>query len=160
MQTGSENERRNTNEGMEADHQGVGGRHGYMSSPGWGGGYLDNYTPPGPLLEARKKIALDPRIEELRQMGLNRHWITLAEQLGFDAFMVVWDTLAEMPTRGTQLVLVPKKSLYLRYQRNRLIQALADAGKKSPEIHQELKQITGHKVSRRHIDRIIAAEHN
>lgn len=136
-----------------------------MPLPPGGGGYQDVCT----VLEfekkppARKKnAAADPRLDELRRMGLPRVWLQVAEAIGVDAFLATWRILdADPATWHNETILRvrlrPYRS-YLRYQRNRYIEALTAQGLKPDEIRQRLRKQLGEDVSHRHITRLAKAD--
>lgn len=128
-------------------------------TPAGGGGYQDkcsilNFGHPQ---KTAKKI--DPRIEELRQMGLQAVWIDIAEDIGIDAFMRVWMILdADTTNIGDDgRIFVPIRSFktYQRFQRNRYIEALDAIGKTPKEIKEILTSELCEVISLRHILRLI-----
>ncbi|OHC66530.1 MAG: hypothetical protein A2040_10725 [Rhodocyclales bacterium GWA2_65_19] len=141
---------------------GVGARQTPQAKPPRGGGYqdvctvLDFQNPPS----GAKKNAPpdDPRLEELRRMGLSRVWLRVAESIGIDAFLATWRILDADPSTWhnesiLRVRLRPYRS-YLRYQRNRYIEALTAQGLKPPEIKRRLQRQLGETVSHRHITRL------
>lgn len=110
--------------------------------------------------EAEKNAAHDPRLDELRAMGLQRAWVAAAEAVGVDAVLAVWRILDADPSSsydGTTLR-VPLRAwrTYLRYQRNRYIDSLRDLGLRPHEIQRRLQQQLGERVSISHIKRLAA----
>ena len=90
MSSGSE--KRSSDRGMQpegdrgqagAGPRGVGGRLGEGAGRAPGGGYPDICTGDGSGVG-------DPRLDELRAIGLADHWIRVAEAIGVDAFVLVW----------------------------------------------------------------------
>lgn len=136
---------------------GVGGRQGdSVLSPG-GGGYLDicpvlNFRPMG---EQKKR---DPRMEELKKMGLQQVWIKVAEEIGVDAFLRTWRILDGDPgsynDRGRLEIPLRSYSSYLKFQRNRYIETLTQTGCTAPEIRERLNKQLCEQISLRHISRI------
>ena len=106
---------------------GVGARQAGDRAPGRGGGYLENCGP------QNFQPADDPRMDELRRIGLPRAWLIVAETVGVDAWLEVWrrlsaaefNTWVRRDTGGTRMPMLRSYDAYLRYQRNRYIQALA-----------------------------------
>jgi hypothetical protein len=103
----------------------------------------------------------DPRLDELRQMGLQRVWLDVAEEIGVDEFLKVWRLidsseagLARKGEDGRIMIPIRCYSSYLRYQRNRYIETLDALGLKPPEIQRKLKEQLCEQVSIRHISRI------
>lgn len=142
---------------------GVGARHAATPLPTGGGGYPETCTvfefsarPP----ESKKNG--DPRLDELARMGLQRVWMDVAEEIGVDAFLAVWRILDADPSARhkegfLQLNLKLYRS-YLRYQRNRYIEALAARGLKPLEIQRSLVRQLCESVSLRHISRIAGGD--
>lgn len=106
----------------------VGARQAGKPDPTGGGEYLEmcgsqNFKSPN----------ADPRFEELRKLGLPRAWLLIAETVGFDAWLEVWRRLSSeefngwvrRDTGGTRMPTLRSYESYLRYQRNRYIEALA-----------------------------------
>lgn len=120
-----------------------------------GGGYLDFCNVSDVAVGAP---ARDPRLAELRRMGLSRTWLTVAASVGFDVFMVVWRALAaDEALDGRNRVVVPRLATYYRYQRNQLIRTLAADGMEPSEIRTMLLHETGESLSISHIRRQIDA---
>lgn len=141
---------------------GVGARQGAPALPPGGGGYQDVCT----VLDFQKKPADskktgpagDPRLDDLRRMGLPRVWLRVAEAIGTDAFLATWRILDADPSAWhnetiLRIRLRPYRS-YLRYQRNRYIEALTAQGLKPDEIQRRLQRQLGETVSHRHITRL------
>lgn len=136
---------------MGAVKAGVGGRQGAETAPTGGGGYPDDCN--------KKKFDLsDSRLNELRAIGLQRSWLSLAALIGVDNFLTVWRVLCqEIDMRGDmQRIYVPRFRTYLRYQRNRTILALSSEGMDSRAIRAELRAATGEDMNEQHINRIIS----
>jgi len=144
-------------------HQGVGGRQQGEGAPGTGGGYQDIYNqsnaPLGALKKSRGGPEIDPRISELREMGLSHRWIEVAEAIGVEAFLRMWsildrDNLRSPSERECIRVWIPQMRRYFRYQRNKLIQSLTCDQVPKIEIQRIIKAELGEHISIRHIDRI------
>lgn len=152
--------------GMVLDRQKpchVGGRQGRGATPAVGGGYLETCTvlkfsarPP----EAKKNR--DPRMDELERMGLPRVWLDVAEEIGIDPFLSMWRILDADPSmrhkEGFLQINLKLYRSYLRYQRNRYIEALAARGYKPIEIQRELSRQLCESVSLRHISRLAGGD--
>lgn len=141
----------------DVDTEGVGGRQGNSPIPSQGGGYPNicnflNFQP----ADDQKKI--DPRLTELKKIGLRQGWIRVAEEIGFDAFLRVWRILDADPesysSRGRLEIPLREYSTYLRFQRNRYIETLSDMGLDATNIRERLKDQLREKMSLRHISRI------
>lgn len=153
---GSDKQKRSCLNGMEAmydDLSGVGARHDGSATAEAGGGYLDICTD----FKLPEKISRDPRIAELSKVGINGKWRGLASQIGFDAFIVVWNHLSMHAEDGDDghRVYVPKFDLFMRYQRNRYILALSNDGHKPSEIQRIIAEELGESVHVMHICRLI-----
>lgn len=151
-----------TDRPTDSGSQWVGGRHRSTHPLPGGGGYQDvcnkNQSPLG-----QKKIERDPRLDELKDMGLAPHWIAIAEAIGVDNYMTTWqilDNAKHVEDVGSGLrVWVPRFRLFLRYQRNRVIQSMGNDGVNAKDIRIWLKKMLGEEVSVRHIVRVIASGH-
>lgn len=142
---------------------GVGGRQAEEPSSPRGGGYPDICT----VLEFQKKrprrkngADRDVRLDELHKMGLQRVWLDVAEAIGADAFLTMWRIIDADPSSqhndtSLRLSLRVYRS-YLRFQRNRYIEALAAQGVSPQEIKRRLQRQLCESVSLRHITRIAA----
>lgn len=137
---------------------GVGGRQASSPSPAWGGGYQNICTVLNfePGAEEKKR---DPRLEEFKQMGLQRVWLDVAEEIGVDAMLKMWRILdrdqSSIGDDGRLLVPIRSYSTFLRYQRNRYIESLNCMGMKPREIQEKLNAQLCEKISLRHISRLI-----
>ena len=84
-----------------------------------GGGYLNNYSIFKPLNQETSII--DPRLAELRKMGLSAAWQRVASEIGFDNFLKMWRVLDSeskfQDERYGLLMNLRRYSSYLRYQR-------------------------------------------
>jgi hypothetical protein len=98
----------------------------------------------------------------LRRIGLQRVWLDVAEQIGVDAFLVVWRLIDADPScssDGTTLrVPIRLYRTFLRAQRNQYIRTLAGMDVSPREIKRRLSRQFGESVSLRHIKRIAFAE--
>lgn len=150
---------------LDTDTAGVGARQAGSGLPPGGGGYQDvciaaNFEKKA--ADAKKNAPdRDPRLEDLRSMGLQRAWVRAAEEVGVDAILTIWRILDADPQSsydGTTLR-VPLRAwrTYLRYQRNRYIEQLRDMGCGPHEIQRRLNRQMGERVSIPHIKRIMNA---
>ncbi|MDD4927499.1 MAG: hypothetical protein PHF58_13475 [Methylotenera sp.] len=146
-----------------SDHaKGVGGRHTPSPSPPWGGRYLHECTNLNFSPTTACAIKIDPRLEELKQMGLQAVWIAVAEKIGIDNMLNAWQILDQDKTsvsdNGRLLIPLRSYSTYLRFQRNRYIESLSRMGLKPPAIKQIMSEQLGEKISIRHISRLSKPE--
>lgn len=137
-------------DGIETPPHGVGVRQERPRATKAGGGYQN-------ICNKNERDLTGSLLDELRALGLQRAWLSVAAHIGVNNFLVMWRVLCdEVDTRGDmQRVYVPRFRTYLRFQRNRVIMALSSEGKDSRAIRTELKASTGEVVSETHIDRII-----
>lgn len=120
-----------------------------------GGGYQDVCTKTGARFGAPAP-RVDPRLLELRRVGLPQPWPRVAALIGFDAFMTLWQALATVDASGSRdRVVMPKLSTYMRYQRNQLMRSLSADGLNFDQIRQHLATITGDVPTASHIRRIL-----
>jgi hypothetical protein len=139
-------------DGNAIDSQ-VGGRQACLRLAPGGGGYPDICMPTDAALSAPARAA-DPRLAELRRVGLPRIWITVAQAIGFDAFVAMWRVLMQGGHVDDRCrVVVPNYSRYLRFQRNQLIKQLIAEGFGVAEIRDIVYQTTGETISESHIRR-------
>lgn len=140
---------------------GVGGRQASPHPSRGGGGYQNKCTVLNFDPQAAEKKR-DPRLEELREMGLQRIWLEVAEKIGVDAFLAVWRILdadqTSIDNYGRLMVPIRAYSTYLRYQRNRYVEALSALGHTPPEIRKMLKAQLCEEISIRHISRLVQPE--
>lgn len=146
-----------TSPGTPARQAGVGGRQPDPGLPGRGGGYLDVCTSP-----VSGSAEPDPRLAELREIGIRRTWLRVARVVGFERFLQLWRILSEDPQvqdeRGR--VYVPSITQYFRYQRNRLILSLAQENRGPDEIQRIVAEQLREQVSEKHIQRIVSSGNN
>jgi hypothetical protein len=148
---------------IDSSTPGVGARQEAAPPPPGRGGYQDVCTGPGDDVAsgasspARAIATPDPRIADLRRMGLNRAWLRVAELIGFEDFLAVWRALENeaivASDRGR--IFVPKFATYLRFQRNRMIEELAARGMSAQEIQAHLVERTGEGLHEIHIGRLM-----
>jgi hypothetical protein len=99
--------------------------------------------------------APDPRLGELRAIGLSRTWLDVAEAIGMEAFLSMWRLLDDRLQEDDRRPFLPQFSSYLRFQRNRLIQSLHADGLKPRDIRHHLQHELRETLSLRHIARVI-----
>ena len=121
--------------------QGVGARHKQSHLQQGGGGYLDVCTET--KIQGLEKKPRDPRIDELKKAGVSWKWITLAETIGYDDFVVVWrmlTSLFEKPDDYMVRMVIPHAKKLERIQRNLFIQTLSESHptKEIPKLMAEL----------------------
>lgn len=150
----------NTMAGTNTNDSQVGGRQRPLRLPAGGGGYQNVHTPTGAAVGARRAAA-DPRLAELRRVGLPRIWITIANAIGFDAFMAQWQILMQHGhVDDRNRIVVPNLQRYMRFQRNQLIRQLVLDGLCLDEIRQRVQEATGEMLSESHIRRAAAPAYN
>ena len=136
---------------------GVGGRQASTPPRRKGGGYQNICTVLNfeQSVEQKKR---DPRMDELQQMGLQRVWLDVAEGIGVDAMLKAWRiidaTQGNIGDDGRLLVPLRSYGTFLRFQRNRYIETLADLGFTPAAIRERLDKQLGEKLSVRHISRV------
>lgn len=133
--------------------RGVGARQAGRPPRAGGGGYLDGRT--------ATEVGVDPRLRELAEIGLQAHWLAVANVAGYDRFIGLWRLLSADPSLRNdddqiELRLRPFRS-FERYQRNRYIDTLVSAGMRASEIHDLVRKDLGEKLTLRHIKRLAAA---
>lgn len=91
-------------------------------------------------------------------MGIGRVWIAIAEEAGFDAFVVVWRVLAlsEQVRDERNRVCVPVFNTFLRFQRNQLIRSLSAEGRSPAAITEQLKKFGCEPLTEKHIKRMLS----
>lgn len=148
--------KRNSIREIDALLAGVGARHDQTDIQPGRGGYQTICTT-GKFSE---KIAPrgDSRLDELKEFGFAPHWHDVAETIGFDAFLAVWSILgnAEAVQGQKNYVYVPRYSVWMNYQRNRLIMSLHNDGLSHEDIKKQLKRDLDEVIGVDRIHRIIA----
>jgi len=136
-------------------HAGVGARHRQADRAGGGLGYLDIYTKTESSIQ--KNRASDPRILQLKKMGLNWRWIRIAERIGFDTFIQTWALISEMFDNSNSCIRppIPHVQKLLRFQRNILIHRLHAQGCSVRHIHETVRHAYGVSMSHRSIRDVI-----
>ncbi len=136
----------------------VGARHRDSPMPLGGGGYPDNCTF-SEILKNEKKTA-DLILAELKEMGLRAELLSVAEKIGADNFLQVWQLLdsdCESLHRGELRVSFPRFTKYLRFQRDLFIKKRSEENKAADDIQKELAK-NGFEISVRQVKRISKAE--
>lgn len=135
--------------------EGVGGRQPDPPFPPQGGGYPD-------IRGISNFRAPDPRIDDLRKMGLPAIFIQAAMVIGVDAFLAFWRIVDGEPSfrtaKGIEIYLRPYRS-FLRYQRNRYIEHLNSVGHTPGQIEQLVKLHLGERISKRNIYHVITKDY-
>lgn len=146
----------------DVDGLGVGGRREPPPHPRQGGGYLDNCN----VFEfdvGVKKIAGDPRLDELASMGLPEYWLQVAGYLGVDAFLGMWRILdanrnsipaSKCSGANSMAPTLRTYSNYLRFQKNRFVETLAAQGVEPKEIQKRVETQLCESISIVHIRRL------
>lgn len=146
----SETERRSDARGMPTAQLDMfpvpgmgGGSAGETAAPSRGGGYQNIRT--ALRVPRRRAGGRDPRLDDLRAARVGPVWLRVAERIGFEAFMQVWQTLVSFPGVGDDRnrVYVPRIEKYLATQRNLLLRELIAQGLSSSQIRQELVRRLG-----------------
>lgn len=113
-------------------------------------------TPPPPAGDGP-----DPRLAELRLIGLPHLWLRVAALIGYDAFVTLWRRWSANPALRSYRNLIelrmPLIRVFERYQRNRYIETLVAAGLKPSQIYTMLRTELGENMSFRHLNRLAAA---
>lgn len=130
--------------------RGVGARQAQEDAPGGGGGYLDECTTP----EDWEGV----KLRELAEMGLPRLWLDIAKAIGYDQFLTLWqmlDAAEEFRSDSGSMIEVELRRYrsFLRYQRNRFIEALAPFTD-DLEIQARVGSELGENLSLDHINRL------
>lgn len=134
-----------------------GGSAGGPGGSGGGGGYLKicgaenvGFAVPG----------RDPRLAELEKVGLPRLWLAVAERVGFDAWLDLWRMLSSDRARdreegGLRMPKLRDFDAYLRFQRNRYIEALARQDVEPAEIRKLVEKNLGERLDESHVERLV-----
>jgi hypothetical protein len=136
---------------------GVGGRQGRGRADRRGGGYLSSRG-----ISNFRDPSRDPRLDELRAMGLPAGQLRIAEEIGHDAFIAMWRVADNEPSFRTEkgdleIRMRPYRS-YLRFQRNRYIETLHGQGKTLDEIRELVHEHLCERISARHIRRLVSGD--
>ena len=131
---------------------GVGGRQGDPACGLDGGGYLDICTEQG------LGFGDEPQVREFRAMGLPKVWMDAVRLLGPAKFLELWRLLDRpelIESEGRLRMTMPRFRQFLRFQRNRYIQALAHDGHGAQEIQARVHDELGERISVRHVQRLM-----
>lgn len=136
---------------------GVGARQAESSAPGGGGEYLEICG------HSNFEVSNDPRFDELRRLGLPRAWMMIAETVGFDAWLAVWRMLSaaefnewvRRDTGGTRMPMLRSYDSYLRFQRNRYIEALKARGLGVSEVARAVARNLHERLDESHVAKIM-----
>lgn len=135
---------------------GVGARQAGTASPGRGGECLEMCGSQN--VEACGTDA-DPRFAELRQIGLPRAWMVVAETVGFDAWLEVWRRLSAderlLHDGGQRMPKLRSYDAYLRHQRNRYIEALASRGMSVAQVARAVARNLREPLDEKHVAKIM-----
>ena len=135
--------RTHTQENAQPQQQplGVGARSGASAAPPQGGGYLNTYR----FCELEKQAAakkIDPRLLQLREIGLNATMQKIAAEIGVDNFLRMWSILdADEALRSDSGALVVRLRSFKAWQRNeriRFVKALAHDGQCDKSIQKRV----------------------
>lgn len=147
---------------VQASSSGVGARREDPPGPPQGGGYLTTCSAQNfGLSGLPKNFAPDPRIADLRAMGLAQVWLDVVAAIGVDAFLALWRIVDAHPANwhdsGTLRMSIRRYKSFLRSQRNRYIEAL---GRSRPalsieEIRRRVNIAFGENLSTNHLSDIL-----
>jgi len=147
--------KRNSTTGMMGNRHGVGARHGLTAYPAGQGGYLNICN--SDRFSKKNAPGDDSRLDELREIGLAAHWLDVAASIGVDNFLTMWAILSSCDAVQDEkhYAYVPRYSVWMRYQRNRVIMSLHADGLPPKEIRGRIWEDLNETVSVDHIKRII-----
>lgn len=145
--------------GTSVQSAGVGARRMKSPLPTQGGGYpnicIKNRT------AGSEKIARDPRIDELRRAGLSWRLVAIADAVGYETFVELWQMLSllyessDLERTSCVRIVIPHIRKLEKIQRNNYIYALHEQGLNAREIRELLRRKTGITISCRQICRLI-----
>ncbi|MEN6082852.1 hypothetical protein, partial [Chromobacterium piscinae] len=109
--------------------------------------------------EAKKNRARDPRLDELRAMGMHHCWQKVAAEIGMDAFLAMWRILDSEeqwrhPKGGLELTLRRYRS-YEHHQRDAYIKQLANIGLSALDVRKRLTDALGVSLEVKRIKEVI-----
>lgn len=138
--------------------RGVGARHRASRQGAGGLGYLDIYTKTESPIQ--KNRGRDPRILQLKKMGLDWRWIRIAERVGFDTFLQTWVLISDMfeDDRAYVRASIPHVKKLLRFQRNILIRRMHANGSDIRTIQAAIQKTYSTSMSLRAIRDVLHAE--
>lgn len=130
----------------------VGVRHSPTTSHSQGGGYLQNCTIFKPLDTQTER---DPRIDELKKMGLHIAWIRVAEEIGFDNFLKMWRVIDGeekfQDERYGLLMSLRRYNSYKRHQRYIYIMNCYKSGHDYEKIAKKINSAFCEKVAKSYV---------
>ena len=143
--------------------EGVGVRQTDNSPAAGGGGYLEIYTfSELPIRPSEKNRAAsppekDPRLNQLREIGLNHIWQEVASAIGYDNFIKMWEILdsheeIRRPDGGILTTLRAFRA-QKRYQRDRFGVLVKKSFGNCVSV-KRLSEQMGEKVGSSHISRV------
>jgi len=139
------------------DSAGVGGRQEHRCTPNRGGGYLDICKKSEKAIY--EKMLNDSRIDELKAHGLSDTWIEVAEDIGYDQFIRIWQILDKKNINkghhDNARIRIPIFAQFLKFQRNKYILHLSEIGHSPEEIKNILKKDLCEDLTIRHINRLL-----
>lgn len=131
----------------------VGARQAGEAADGAGGEYLEMCGAQNFCSDA------DPRFADLRRIGLPRAWLMVAETIGFDAWLEVWRRISAdeslLHDGGQRMPKLRSFDAYLRFQRNRYIDALAARGMSVPQVARAVARNLREPLDEKHVAKIM-----
>lgn len=93
----------------------------------------------------------------LRSIGLSPVWVEVAEKIGMEAFLQMWETLSkcEQCKDEKNYIYIPQFSTWKRYLRNRFIRELVEQKFSPLDIQSQVKETFDERLSVVHIRRIV-----
>ncbi len=92
-------------------------------------------------------------------MGLPRAWLVVAETVGFDAWLEVWRRISAdeslLHVGGQRMPKLRSYEAYLRYQRNRYIEALAGRGMSVAQVARAVARNLREPLDEKHVAKIM-----
>ena len=142
--------------------EGVGVRQTKTATPAGGGGYLEIYTFSELDIRGSEKNRAasppekDPRLNQLREIGLNHIWQEVAAAIGYDNFIKMWEILdsheeIRRPDGGILTTLRAFRA-QKRYQRDRFGVLIKKSYGNCVSVRRLSEQM-GEKVGSSHISR-------
>ena len=147
--------------GGNENHYQVGARQPMGAPPPGGGGYLSSCSALDVALgDAPPRSAgaeRDPRIDELRQLGLGPVWVLVAESIGYETFLAAWAVMSANPDfmDSRNRITIPNIARLHTYQRNLAVRSLARRGFLPRQIRDEMIRTAGLLLSLYQIQHII-----
>lgn len=92
-------------------------------------------------------------------MGLPRAWLVVAETVGFDAWLEVWRRISAdeslLHDGGKRMPKLRSYEAYLRFQRNRYIEALAGRGMSVAQVARAVARNLREPLDEKHVAKIM-----